>query len=223
MKDYEASAQAHLKPQQRKAEETIQSLLQLLREPGLSRKEINDIERSIAIHRPLMHATVSNDFEGHRIVREIAQDFHRTAGLRVFGFGAGYGQVLFFLKNFMKAKVRGVDLGKYSREMTQKKKLGVIHEREVNSAELLRLGKFDVTYSMKVFETGVLTNKIDAIGMMNVAARITKKGGKSYHLIQTTGRVPLTRKEIEERGFRIDQWENDEDGYIFIKLTKISD
>ena len=171
---------------------------------------------------PLAGATVSDASSSFRIASEIISDFKGTKGLRVFGFGVGYGQLLFFLKHFAGAKVRGVDLGHFSSELTKDKRLGVIHGKSVADESLRRLGKFDVTYSINTFEDDII-NKETALGMLDNAASMTRKGGKSYHVLLFVGDVPVSRAEIEERGFRIDSWEEPKYDLKFLKLTKIRD
>ena len=141
--------------------------------------------------------------------------------MKVFGFGVGYGQLLFFLKNFMRAKVKGVELGYFSKDFTNQKRLGVIHGISADDPNLRRTGKFDVTYSIDLLQTDVLDKKT-ALGMLDNLARMTKKGGRSYHILVLEN-PPVTREEIEARGFKIDIWRKSPYGGLFIKLTKVRD
>lgn len=180
------------------------------------------------------HVSVS---PGYRIAREIIADFKRTKGLRVFGFGVGYGQFLFFLKNFMGANVKGVDFGTFSRDFTRLKRLGVIHGTKADDYSLRRLGKFDVTYSIALFESDIIHKRREVLGMLDNLAAMTRKGGKSYHFILFENQVPVLRADIEARGFRIDTWKKlraihelkgkstplGEFNPFFIKLTKVTD
>lgn len=162
--------------------------------------------------------TVSDPSSGHMIASEILRDFKKTKGLKVFGFGIGYGQLLFFLRNFMKVKVRGVDSEDITRDFTKGRKLGIIYGKDVGDPSLRELGKFDVIYSINVLETDVI-DKAKALEMLDNAAHLTRKGGRSYHII-VNGEVPVTRKEIEARGFKIEK-EEKIFTKVFLKLRKV--
>ena len=47
---------------------------------------------------------------------------------------------------------------------------------------LKKFGKFDVTYSINVFESDIIDRKT-ALGMLDNLAHLTRKEGKSYHFI----------------------------------------
>jgi hypothetical protein len=163
--------------------------------------------------------------EGYLIAKEFISDFKRTKGKRVFAFGAGYGPLLFLLKNFMGAKVRGVDLQNAQKDFIKSKKLGMIHEKSVSDLSLRKLGKFDATYSIAVFERDILDRET-ALGMLDNMAAMTRKGGKSYHVVLFESKVPVSKEEVVSRGFRIDKWQalgEHEGSSLFIKLTKIAD
>lgn len=168
-------------------------------------------------------ATISPFTLGFTIAREMVRDFGRTKGLKAFGYGVAYGQFLFFMKNFMKAKVKGVDLGDYSKTLTQQKKLGVKHLTDAANTSLRKQGKFDVTYSINLVETDIV-DKPTALKILDNIAAMTKKGGKSYHIITSQGtEFAVSRAEIEARGFRIDKWIPVEDLWTFVKLIKVKD
>ena len=59
--------------------------------------------------------------------------------------------------------------------------------------------------------------------MLDNMAAMTRKGGKSYHVIQSREKMPVSKEEIEARGFRIDKIEEIPSGSTLIKLTKIRD
>ncbi len=166
---------------------------------------------------------VSGPKLGYKIASEIITDFGRTKGLNVFGFGVGYAQLSFFLKKFMGAKTKGVEMYGYSQKFTRDKKLGIKHGINAGDPILKKMGKFDVTYSINTVQEGVIDRKTAQKTWDNLAY-MTRKGGKSYHIFtsQNEALVMISRKELEKRGFKIDSWE--ELGYhFFIKLTKVKD
>jgi len=168
-------------------------------------------------------ATVSPESTTYPIAKEIIKDFRRTKGLKVFGYGVGYGQLLFFLKNFMGAKTKGVDLGEFSKEMTKRKGLSVTHNKDAADPRLRKKGKFDVTYSVYLLEPGPLRDEEKAHRILDNMAEMTKKGGKSYHV--TLSSEPMFSKaDAIKRGFRVEEWRNlYSGGSKFIKLTKVRD
>jgi len=89
--------------------------------------------------------TVSEPFLDFKVAKEIANDFKRVKGLRVCGFGVGYGQLQFFLK-LMGAKTKGVELNNLLRPFTEKAGLDVTHNKSAADPSLREFGKFDVTY-----------------------------------------------------------------------------
>jgi len=223
MEHYDKQATEHLKRPQEKAYAFL-SLAPSLRSEAKTLEEREAITDKVRELAPLIGATTQRAKVGHKIVSEIISDFRRTKGLKVFGFGVGYGQLLFFLKKHMDAKVAGVDLAAYSQELTREKKLGVLHGTNASSESLKRLGKFDVTYSSNLFGSAILPSRQDAMAVFDNIAHLTRNGGKSYHYTFNAGRIPLTREEIESKGFRIDKWETTDKGNeIFLKLTKIRD
>ena len=145
--------------------------------------------------------------------------------MHVFGFGVGYAQLSFFLKKFMGAKTKGVELHEYSQKFTRDKKLGIKHGVSAGDPSLRKMGKFDVTYSINVVQDEVLDSRTAQKTWDNVA-HMTRKGGKSYHIFTSRNEAlsMVSRKQLEERGFRIDSWEElIGGGPFFIKLTKVRD
>lgn len=167
---------------------------------------------------------VSRPEDGYRIASEIIRDFGRTKGLHIFGFGVGYAQLSFFLKNFMGANTNGVELHEYSQKTTREKKLSIRHGVSAGDPSLRKMGKFDVTYSINLIQDGVIDFGTAQQIWGNIAS-ITKKGGKSYHIFTSRNEAlaMVSREELEKRGFRIDFWEEltKDYGPFFIKLTKV--
>ncbi len=165
--------------------------------------------------------SVSPSFNNYPVVREIISDFKRTKGLRVFGFGVGYGNLLFFLKNYLKSKVAGVELFNHSKAFVNRKKLNIAFGKSVADSSLKNKGKFDVTYSINVFQSDVLSER-EAIKMLENAASLTRKGGKSYHVLMHKDLLPITHFEkiLQRVGFKLD-FIKEERTFAFIKLTKI--
>ena len=196
MQDYTERAKSHLERQDVFAE--------LTKARGRITPQLKEFRGFREALGPIYSATVSPHSSGYSIAREIVSDFGRTKGLRVFGFGAGYAQLLFFLKNFMGAKVKGVDLGTFSKRFTQSRKLRVMHGKSVADTSLRHFGKFDVTYSINVLEDDII-DRTNAIGMLDNMAHLTRKGGKSYHIVLFPDKVPLSKKEIEAK---VSKWTN---------------
>lgn len=206
MWDYERRAQQHLDEKQRVADNQREKL-----------EKAWDYDRAVA------SATVSSWDLGYSIVKEIISHFKHTKGLRVFGFGAGYGQVLFFLRNFAGARVQGADLGNYMREITRGKKLGIHYKTDAANSLLQKHGQFDVTYSINLIEWDVIQSKKKAMQILANASAMTRLGGKSYHLV-TRDDLNLTEKDFESTGFRLDGKEKIGDSnfsHTLFKLTKI--
>ncbi len=162
-------------------------------------------------------ATVSHLSTIFPVAEQIATDFNRTQGLKVFGFGVGHAPLLFVLKKFMGVKTRGVDVQDYGKEFTTKNRLGVIHNKDVADPSLRKLGTFDVTYSTFVLQNDLLDRET-ALGMLDNARHMTRPGGRSYHMVD--GSLPVTDKEILAKGFRIDD-KKDIRGVTFLKLTRV--
>ena len=220
MANYEGWAERHLLPQQSRARLSTAIASKFI-ERLKSNEEREELVRRVKKSEMVQNATLQSSFTGYKFANEIIKDFGHTKGLRAFGFGVGYGQLLFFLKNFMKAKVAGVDLGEYSKDLTKFKKLRVKHGVSASDESLKRLGKFDITYSSNFFGDDFVNNKKDALAILDNMSHLTKKGGKSYHYIGAAGEVPVTRQEVEATGFRIDKWDRGREGALFLKLTKI--
>ena len=219
VKDYQARAEADLKHKRGLADGVMFDYAKrYLR--GEAVPEFAEFER---VTLPLRSATISTEGAGYAIANEIIKEFRRTRGLRVFGFGEGYGQLSFVLSKFMGIKVRGVDLGNFSSTLTKSKRLGIIHGKSVGDKSLRKLGKFDVTFSSWVFENDILQKKEDRLAMLDNMAEMTRKGGKSYHVIQSREKMPVSIEEVEARGFKVDKIEESPSGSILIKLTKVRD
>ena len=219
MADFHTRAKADLEPQQSKADRQFAALYRLGRPKKGDEAEVAEAHRRL---KPILGATVSHSGAGYPIVEQIVKDFGNRRGLNVFGFGVGYGQLLFFLKKHFNAKTKGVDLGTFSKSFTEAQKLGVIHGKSVDDPTLRKLGKFDITYSILVFESDILTRRENVRGMLDNMASMTRKGGKSYHLIGM-GHIPISDREIEARGFKISNKTTLEGGNVLLTLTKIRD
>ncbi len=182
-------------------------------------KHLEERERRMGVYdandlRPMTIAGV----EGKVLIREIIKDFGRTKGLRVFNFGSGYGTELFFLRKYAKAKTRGVELLEYPSEVVKGKKLGIQFGKNATDPELRKQGEFDVTYSIAVLDKEAVS-KNEAIGILENAFHMTRKGGISYHCINNPKSIRLTRSEIEKIGFKIKKWTTSS-GVLLIKLSK---
>ena len=217
--DYDALAMADLNSKQAKADTQWARTVSLVESGHMAKADGIEVLTRL---KPIMSATVSSPEAGHRIARQIISDFGQTKGLRVFGFGVGYGSLLFFLKNFGKAKTAGVDLGPFAQEFTKARRLGIEYGKSVSDPSLAHKGKFDVTYSILVFESAILPTAKDAVGMLKNMAALTKKGGKSYHVVQF-GHLPLSEKNIEAAGFKITEKSWIDGTNMFLSLTKTSD
>src|SRR3989344_212818 len=216
MEAYGRKISAQAERLDRKSERHLRMLLSLL---GTAKtiEELEGIERMIKLtHRDALGSVVGHVVTNFEITEEIITDFGRTRGLKVFGFGVGFAPTLFFLRNFMRAKTRGIDIGYFSKELTKDKRLGVIHGADATNPEIRKIGKFDVTYSIGFLDPQVL-EKEDALKALANAAAMTRKGGKSYHIVYLSN--DISKRDIEKLGFKIDKWE--ENGLI--KLTKIRD
>ena len=139
-----------------------------------------------------------------------------TARFRVW---SGYGQVLFFLKKFMGAKTAGVELGQFSKPITEAEKLGIRHGWDFRRRKVRNLGPpHDVTYSVPVMDSPVLMYPEDFSSLLDNISHLTKKGGHSYHFAFAPPDF-VTREAFERKGFRVDEWDT-RDGW-FCSLTKI--
>lgn len=132
----------------------------------------------------------------------IIKDFKRTNGLKILEIGAGYGGILFFLKNFMKAKVKGIELGNLS-DFHKGKKLGIRYNTDAAYPSMREMGKFDITYSNFVFDIDIM-NISKAGQIFENIAHLTRKGGKSYH-IMTKKFFDLLADKISALGFEVEQ------------------
>lgn len=188
-----------------------------------TRQGMGPLER---IMKRRLGETIATKRAGYTIANEIIKDFGGTKGLSVFGFGVGYGQLLFFLRNFMGAKVKGVELKDFSKKFTKGRRLGIEYGKSAGDASLTEHGKFDATYSINVFETDII-DKDTALDMLSNIAALTRKGGKSYHIISFEHHVPFPKEEIEvigeALGLKIDKWEKTPNRELFIKFTKTND
>lgn len=226
MKYYEGSARKSLEGPRRDVIMDHAIIKEALKDSTVSRKMKDELFKIAVSTMPIRSTTISNTRAGFEIAKEITNDFGKTKGLEVFGFGVGYAQLLFFLKNFAGAKVKGIDLTHLSKEQTKSKRLGITHGKSVADPSIRKFGKFDVTYSIYVFETDIM-NQDTAFEMFRNIAALTRKGGKSYHLIMLKNRVPFPKAEIEAMGealgLRIDRWDTKSSAGLFIKLTKVKD
>lgn len=152
---YTREITAHNSKNLRVALEKIRLLLNLIR-ISKDTEVIRAAKQATDDLRAESNVTIQHFGTGQRFASEIIQDFKRTKGLRVFGFGVGYGQLLFFLKNFMGAKVKGVDLATAPEPFTKAKGLGVIHGKSGADISLRNLGKFKVTYSSELFDLAII-------------------------------------------------------------------
>lgn len=224
MEHYQSEAEEHKRQMKENTSAQFQTAHESLAIANKERRIVNtkNIDMLYKNLRQELLTTISPSASGHAIAREISGDFRRTKGLRVFGFGVGYGQLLFFLKKFMGAKVRGVDLEHFARNFTRGKGLNITYGVDAGDKSLGAFGKFDVTYSINLLETDIVDRE-SALRIIDNAANLTRKGGKSYHVILSPKLMPVSIEEIKARGFRIDKMEPIMKTALLVKLTKIED
>ncbi|HIH16042.1 MAG TPA: hypothetical protein HA252_01410 [Candidatus Diapherotrites archaeon] len=191
--------------------------------------------------RHVMTTTVSGYAHASAIFREMVGDFKGRSNLGVFGFGVGYGTILHILKHdpgfraaykrrrFISAKkIGGVELQKEPEELTKRERLNVIHgvKAEDLFARPLRrreLRAREATYSVDFLNEEILGS--DPARLNKVAeniARMTQKGGYSYHVLSMGGETGMTRAMFEKQGFRVLKWlePTKENNARIIKLYK---
>ncbi len=164
-------------------------------------------------------ATVSTYVFGYRLFSEITTDFENPSNLHIFGFGVGYGQLLYAMKRQFGSKVGGVDASNYSESLTSEEQLGVMHDTDFTKPLPVTIAA-DVTYSINVLDPAIIGYE-DGRKLLDNLALTTKRGGKSYH-VSSVNSPPIRMEDAAARGFRIDHWEKDEFQLFFVKMTKIS-
>lgn len=215
---YHSEVEKDFKPKRDLAVNSYRLLLGLT--PRTDR-EADIIREKMDALKPLIGATISHPLLSFPLVSSIARDFGRTKGLRVFGFGVGYAPELYFLKNHMGASVGGVDLGYHAHELTSKYHLNIIHGRDGADPTLaVQAGPHDVTYSMNLLDPAIISVRT-SLGILDNIAKMTRKGGRSYHYV-SVGPMVVDRRDFEQRGFKIDEWLKEKSS-ILVKLTKVRD
>ncbi len=165
-----------------------------------------------------------------QVLQEFRDRIKKGERISVFDFGAGHGTLLLWAKERLGAKTGGAEIDEYLHRFSETQKLGV---KRMNSAnpELRRQGKQDLTFSLNFLEDIIIGDRKKIEATMDNIAEMTKKGGKSIHVLTTfgaNGNLAVSKKDFEKRGFRIDYWgiagNTPQTKYVFlIKATKIKD
>ncbi|MDO8537442.1 MAG: class I SAM-dependent methyltransferase [archaeon] len=188
----------------------IEKMSKMVIRPGF----ITEVQRQDLIRTNLEAANAYN------IAMKIVKDFKHTRGLKVLGIGVGYGQILFLLKHFMKAKVSGIELGDLS-DFHKRKKLGIKYNTDAAHPSIRGMGKFDVIYSSFVFDY-YITDLRKAYQIFENMEYLTRQGGKNYHIIERRffqDFQPL----IKDLGFSNIAIENYDRDSVLVTMTKIRD
>lgn len=201
-----------------KVENGIRGYANQLRVQAKTAEERAMIDRTMH-QREQQRPYVSYFERGFELAAMVARDFKRTRGLRAFEVGAGYGGTLFFMNKFMGMKTAGIDKNNYGKDFSIPKNLGITYDREADKP--IHVQKpFDVTFSIDFMEPEVLT-PAQGIRILQNLSRITRMGGKTYHLISTNGFTLFTKKEFEANGFRVDEWKRLSTMGFLVSATRV--
>ena len=187
---------------------------------NLSEARVSAVREAFARRKYPETVNVSESRRSHMVASEMVADFPKLKGLKVFGFGVGYGPLMFFLKS-RGAKVRGVEIGVHSAELARMHGLEIIHGIDAADPILRKEGKFRITYSIDFMQKDVLGEGPRALAFLDNISAMTEKGGKSYHIsLGSRAYLPFPVEEIKARGFRVEV-KKTPGGYELFKFTKV--